>query len=73
MGKKPRPCDDVLSDLMAFGHASDASVCLERKLDGFKEGKNIDECKKSLKTKRGLQTFFDIYMIFCEKIRHIKV
>lgn len=58
MGKESRPCDDVLSDLMAFGYASDASVCPERKLDGLKEGKVIEKCKKSLKTKGCLQTFF---------------
>ena len=60
MGKESRPCDDVLSDLMAFGHAFDDSVCLERKMDGFKDGKDIDKCKKSLKIKRCLQTFFDL-------------
>ena len=46
MGKESRSCDDVLSDLMAFGHAFDDSVCLERKMDGFKDGKDIDKCKK---------------------------
>ena len=45
---------------MAFGYASDASVGPERKLDGLKEGKVIEKCKKSLKTKGCLQTFFDL-------------
>lgn len=58
MGKKSRPCDDVLSDLMAFGHAFDDSVCLERKLDGFKDGKDIDKCKKKFEDKKMSSNFF---------------
>ncbi len=34
MDKKSRTCDDVLSDVLASGNATDAFVCKERKMDG---------------------------------------
>ena len=34
MDKKSRTCDDVLSDVLASGNATDAFVCMERKMDG---------------------------------------
>ena len=34
MDKKSRTCDDVLSDVLASGNATDDFVCMERKMDG---------------------------------------